>query len=76
MVTTGQEMVREKKFLQGQEKFQGISVWGQGKFKCMKEIKGKWNFKSTYLFFSLYIYCFLIKLFEIFFYILRTWIRL
>ena len=58
MVATGQEMVREKNF-QGQGKF-------QGKFKSLKEIKEKWHFTSTYLYFSLYFYCFLTC--EIFFY--------
>ena len=43
--------------------------------KSLKEVREKWNFKSTYiLFFSLYFYCFLT--FKILVYILQTWIML
>ena len=50
---TGQEMVREKKFFKIREK-SGNFTLSQGKVKCVIEFGEKWNFKSTYLFFSLY----------------------
>ena len=58
MVATGQEMVREKKFSRSGE-LSGNFTLSQGKFKSLKEIKEKWHFTSTYLYFSLYFYCFL-----------------
>ena len=70
VVATGQEMVREKIISSRSGNFS----LNQGKVKFLKEVKEKWNFKSTYLFFSLYFYCFLI--FKIPLYILQTWIVL
>ena len=60
MVATGQEMVR-----------------GKNSFKVTEKsgnIREKWNFKSIYLFFSLYLYNFLP--FKILLYILLIWIVL
>ena len=34
-------------------------IFSQGKFKSLKEVREKWSFKSTFLFFSFYVYCFL-----------------
>ena len=45
-----------------------------GKFKSLKKVMEKWNFKSTYLLFFLYFCCFLT--FKIISYILRSWIML
>ena len=42
MVAIGQEMVWEK------------ILQGQGKVKCLTEVREKWNFKSSNLFFSLF----------------------
>ena len=33
-------------------------IFSQGKFKSLKEVREKWNFKNTFLFFSFYVYCF------------------
>ena len=42
MVAIGQEMVGEK------------IRQGKGEVKCLTEVREKWNFNSSYLFFSLF----------------------
>ena len=57
MVVTGQEIVRGKKFFKVREK-SGNFTSSQGKVTSLKEVREKWNFKSTLLLFSLYFCCF------------------
>ena len=42
-------MVREKKFFKVREK-SGNFTLSQGNFKCLREVREKWNFKGTNLF--------------------------
>ena len=65
MVATCQGMVREKISSRSRN-----FTASQGKFKSLKGVGEKWNYKSTYLFFSLKFYCFLT--FKILLYILRA----
>ena len=68
-IATGQKMVRGKKFFMVREAL-GNFTSSLRKFKSLKEVRKKGNFKSTYLFLSLYFCCSLT--FLILLYILRT----
>jgi len=48
----------KKKFFKVRETSRNF-IFSQGKFKSLKEVREKWNFKNTLLFFSFYVYCFL-----------------
>ena len=72
MVATCQKMVREKKFLKVREKSRNFT-FSQGKIKCLKEVREKWNFKSTYnLLFSLYFLILLFSNIKILLYVSQT----
>ena len=49
MVDTSQEMVREKSFFKVRKKSGNFTL--SRKIKVLERSQGKWNFKSTYLFF-------------------------
>ena len=68
-VATGQKMVKGKKFFMVRKKSENFTS-SQGKFKSLKEVRKRGNFKSTHLFLSLYFCCSLT--FLILLYILRT----
>lgn len=56
MVATGQKMVGRKKYFQGQGNAREFHFESA---KSLKEIWEKWHFKSTYLFFSLHLHCYI-----------------